>query len=165
MDTFVGAGTSASQPPSAPFFQSHEHIYMQQQQQQSTSEFHQPRLQQQQQQRNQGMPTAPPLSEDQVLESLESYVQGNCCYRDGFIKEMKLKEFLATPVYGYALELFIEKRTKDWVTEPYRGEYLPQEYQTGVPVDMWAVPIPPPLRFGSSTQTHTVPGSTSVVNW
>ena len=110
------------------------------------------------------MATCPGLSEEQVIEAVQDYVRGECCFRDGFVKEMILKDIQVTPIYGYVLEFFLEKRIKEWKTEPYRGEYIQQESPFAIPVDIWSMPIPPPVRFGPATQTHTVPGSTSVVN-
>lgn len=108
--------------------------------------------------------TLPALPEEEIKEALETYVSGQCCYSENFLKEMVIKDIQATPIYGYVLEFFLEKRIKEWVTEPYRGEYMRQETPFPVPVDIWSIHIPPPVSFGTASQSHTVPGSTSVVN-
>jgi hypothetical protein len=106
----------------------------------------------------------PCLSEDEIMDALAAHVSQHLCYGSGVLKEMRIRDVQNTPISLYTLDLFIEERKCEWVTEPYRGEYLESRVQYNTPIDPWSIPVPPPLPFARGKKILEVPGTLSVVN-
>ncbi|KAG8536279.1 hypothetical protein GDO81_026736, partial [Engystomops pustulosus] len=70
------------------------------------------------------LPRIPSVSEEDARKALMDYANGKCCYRSTPAEEMDFHELRPFNTYRYRLETFTESRTCDWVTKPYRGQYV-----------------------------------------
>ena len=107
----------------------------------------------------------PNLLETEVIDAVANYVSEHSCYGTRAMREMTLSSIHSTPIYLYTLELSIEERSSTWVTEPYKGEHLePPPNPFPMPIDIWTINVPPPVRFGDGRKVLEVPGTLSIVN-
>lgn len=104
-----------------------------------------------------------PTSEEEVKAAMLNFYKGDCCFDPKTVDGFFIHEITQMHAFRYVLDTFIETRTLEEMTEPYRNQQIDGP-QNGPSPDKWAVFVNPPQEFVTKAKSvMDLPRSANVI--
>ena len=103
------------------------------------------------------------ITQEEAREALVDFVSENSCWGLKPALQIQSNQIMATPVYRYELDSFIEHRKTFLKSEPYEGGEVDGP-RSGPAVQAWDIGATPNEMFKNEKQHFVVPHTSSIKN-